>query len=145
MIHWAAGIAVLGFALNDFTKRHHWPVGVNGNMGSVAVKDGAGAVDDFLVALDFRHDPFLLGERRERNFECGEVRLGYFFKGSARCHQLHSWYQLRYGIGNVSGICLRNILDDDVLESLICGSRRFRYGNSANGRSRGYEYRTWRQ
>ena len=38
-------------------------------MGAVVVEDSAGAVDNFLVALDLRHDLFLDLQRWERDFE----------------------------------------------------------------------------
>ena len=53
----------------DFTERHHRPVGVDGDVGAVVVEDGAGAVDDFLVALDLRHDLLLHLQRRQRDLD----------------------------------------------------------------------------
>ena len=50
-------------------SRHHRPVGMDGDVGAVVVEDGAGAVDDFLVALDLRHDLLLHLQRRQGNFD----------------------------------------------------------------------------
>ena len=38
-------------------------------MGAVVVEDGAGTVDDFLVALDLRHDLLLHLQRRQGDLE----------------------------------------------------------------------------
>ena len=38
---------------------------VDGDVRAVVVEDGAGAVDDFLVALDLRHDLLLHLQRRQ--------------------------------------------------------------------------------
>ncbi len=38
-------------------------------MGAVVVEDGAGAVNDLLVALDLRHDLLLHLQRREGNLD----------------------------------------------------------------------------
>ncbi len=43
-------------------------------MGAVVVEDGAGAVDDFLVALDLRHDLLLHLQRRQGDLEFLDVR-----------------------------------------------------------------------
>ena len=53
----------------DFPQLHHRPVGVDGDVGAVVVEDGAGAVDDFLVALDLRHDLLLHVQRRQGDLE----------------------------------------------------------------------------
>jgi len=43
-------------------------------VGAVVVEDGAGAVDDFLVALDLRHDLLLHLQRGEGDLEFGKRR-----------------------------------------------------------------------
>ena len=53
----------------DFAQLHHRPVGVDGDVGAVVVEDGAGAVDDFLVALDLRHDLLLHLQRRQGDLD----------------------------------------------------------------------------
>ena len=53
----------------SFPNSHHRPVGVDGDVGAVVVEDGAGAVDDFLVALDLRHDLLLHLQRRQGDLE----------------------------------------------------------------------------
>lgn len=53
----------------NHTKRHHRPVGVDRNVGAVVVEDGASTIDDFLVALDLRHDLRLHLQWRQRNLE----------------------------------------------------------------------------
>ena len=53
---------------NQAFNSHHRPVGVDGDVGAVVVEDGAGAVDDFLVALDLRHDLLLHLQRRQGDF-----------------------------------------------------------------------------
>ena len=48
----------------NLSEFHFWPVGVDGDLGAVVVEDGAGAVNDFLVALDLCHDLLLHLRRR---------------------------------------------------------------------------------
>ena len=70
--HWSAKKPLITLrtrraSANDGADRsdlHHRPVGVDGDVGAVVVEDGAGAVDDFLVALDLRHDLLLHLQRR---------------------------------------------------------------------------------
>ena len=59
----------------DFAQLHHRPVGVDGDVGAVVVEDGAGAVDDFLVALDLRHDLLLHLQRRQGDLDARSSSL----------------------------------------------------------------------
>ena len=45
-----------------------------GDVGAVVVEDGAGAVDDFLVALDLCHDFLLHLQRRQGDLDSTQIR-----------------------------------------------------------------------
>ena len=45
---------------------------MDGDLGAIVVEDGAGAVDDFLVALDLRYDLPLYLQRRQGDFDLSE-------------------------------------------------------------------------
>lgn len=45
-------------------------------MGTVVVEDGAGAVDDFLIALDLRNDLLLHLHRRQGDLDSLQISLG---------------------------------------------------------------------
>ena len=57
------------FDSGHFIDWHHWPIGVDGDVGAVVVEDGAGTVDDFLVVLDLRHDFLLHLQWRQGDFD----------------------------------------------------------------------------
>ena len=70
----------------SFSKGHHRPVGVDGDVGAVVVEDGASAVDDFLVALDLRHDLLLHLQRRQGNLEVLDVIAGHALQPARAGH-----------------------------------------------------------
>ena len=56
----------------NFVQFMNRPVGMDGDVRPVVVDDGAGTVDDFLVARDLRHDLLLHLQRRQGDLEFGE-------------------------------------------------------------------------
>jgi len=44
------------------------PVGVDGDVGTIVVEDGAGTVEDFLVALNLRHNLLIVPPLAARGF-----------------------------------------------------------------------------
>ena len=55
-------------------------------MGAVVVEDGAGAVDNFLVALDLRHDLLLHRKRRQGDLEVFDVIAGHALQPTRAGH-----------------------------------------------------------
>ena len=67
----------------DLSKRFHFPFRINSKCWLVGGEDLAGAVDDLLVALDLRHDPPLLLQRRQGDLESFEEAVVKALDGDA--------------------------------------------------------------
>lgn len=55
--------------LANVCQSNYWPFRLDGDVGVVVVEDGAGSGDDFLVALNLRHNLLLHIQRRQGNVD----------------------------------------------------------------------------
>src|SRR4051812_36277427 len=88
-------------------------------MGTVVLDDGAGPVDNLLIALDLRHDLRLHLQWREWNFQLAEFRFRYLGESPSGCPCLHGGNEAGDGQSNIFWRDPRPIPYDNILEPLI--------------------------